>query len=1083
VKISPNSTSLSYDHKAVEAKWQKKWQEVSAFSFDEKNPARKYYVLEMFPYPSGKIHMGHLRNYAIGDAVARFKKLQGFNVLHPMGFDSFGLPAENAALEHKVHPEKWTLENVQNMRHELKSIGLSIDWDREVITCLPDYYKHEQKMFIDFLKAGLAYQKESFVNWDPIDQTVLANEQVIDGRGWRSGALVEKKKLRQWFLKVSDFSEELLSELKNLKGWDERVLTMQERWIGKSFGATINFKITNNQQPTANNLDIYTTRPETLFGASFVAISPNHPLAEKLAENNPEIRNFIDECNRSAVDEQTIEKQEKKGLKTGLQVIHPLSEFMDNLPPYLGGRSSRLQTESASGATRGVHKLDIYLANFVLMDYGTGALFGCPAHDERDFEFAKKYNLPIKPVVADLKQFLAETDFINFSHPKIQELVSKIKAQAKNSHDEVELAKLAFYMVRDQFDHAMDDEKYRDQKPNLKASDVVENNGAFCFGKSVLLAAILRGLQIPCGFSDQLLMFDETISDKKIIHTVNAIYLKSLQKWIRVDARGNKPQDVNAEFDLEKEILAYEARKEWNEIDNLGIYSDVSAATIQLHESCKTNAEVVENLFAEQKFSAENFHNEDGVMVNSSFLDGLTCDQAKEKIIATLAEKNLATKKVNYRLRDWGVSRQRYWGCPIPILYLEDGSIVPVPEDQLPVELPKDVEFTGAGNPLALHPTWKHTSYKMPDGRVVKATRETDTFDTFFESSWYFLRYLSAKDTNKAFDRDLANQVVPVDQYIGGVEHAVLHLLYARFFTKALRQCGYLNVSEPFASLLTQGMVCHQAFKDKAGKWVYAGDAVKKEDGKFYHAKTGEELVAGRSEKMSKSKKNVVEPVGIVEKYGADTARLFMLSDSPPARDLEWSDAGIEGCFKYINRLWRLVAGITNYELQITNESQDHGIVRLTHRTIKEVGEEYEKMGFNRAIAKIREFSNELEKFTPQGVEEQKIMNFALRNLVILLAPIMPHLAEELWQKLGYTSLVTTEKFPQFDEKLVVENQVKVAVQVCGKLRALVEMPKGADKAELEKAALANENVQKFIAGQEIKKIITVPDKLVNIVV
>ena len=826
----------NYNHKLAEKKWQKIWEEKNIFKFDENSSKEKYYVLEMFPYPSGKIHMGHLRNYTIGDAVARFKKLQGINVLHPMGFDAFGLPAENAALEHKVHPQNWTLENVKTMSTDLKSIGLSLDWSRQVVTCMPDYYKHEQKIFIDFLKAGLAYQKESFVNWDPIDQTVLANEQVIDGRGWRSGALVEKKKLKQWFLKVSDFSEELLSELKNLSGWDERVLTMQEKWIGKSEGLVIDFKIVDQNQ----KISVYTTRGDTLFGASFIGISPHHPIAAELAQKNAEAKKFIQECATSAVDEQTIEKQEKKGFKTGFQVVHPLDENQ---------------------------KLDVYIANFVLMEYGTGAIFACPAHDERDFEFAKKYNLPIR--------------------------------------------------------------------------QVVDSAGA------------------PLPFL------------------------------------------------------------------------------------------------------------EDGLIINSEFLNGLTCAAAKEKVFEILAAKSEAVKKTNFRLRDWGVSRQRYWGCPIPILYLEDGSVVTVPEEDLPVQLPQDVEFTGAGNPLALHPTWKYTTYQGQ-----KAIRETDTFDTFFESSWYFLRYIS-QPQDKAFDKEAANKFMPVDQYIGGVEHAVLHLLYARFFTKALKKCGYLNVSEPFKNLLTQGMVCHQTYKDKeTGKWLFPAQASEKPE---------DQVIVGRSEKMSKSKKNTVEPARIIESYGADTARLFMLSDSPASRDLEWSESGIDGAWKYVNRLWKLVAA--NCDLEISGEvSPQHPITKLTYKTIFAVREELEKMGFNRAIAKIREFSNALEKFEIKSAQDATVMNFALKNLVILFSPIMPHLSEELSQKLGCEGLVTEAKFPSFDEKLIAENEVGIAVQVSGKLRAVIQMAKGTDRSEMERLAFENENVKKFIEGQEIKKIITVADKLVNIV-
>lgn len=1027
----------NYSHSASEKKWQKIWDEKNIFKFDENSAKEKYYVLEMFPYPSGKIHMGHLRNYAIGDAVARFKKLSGFNVLHPMGFDAFGLPAENAALEHKIHPQDWTLSNIETMSKDLKSIGLSLDWSRKVVTCLPDYYKHEQKIFIDFVKAGLAYQKESFVNWDPIDQTVLANEQVIDGRGWRSGALVEKKKLKQWFLKVSDFSEELLSELKNLPGWDERVLSMQEKWIGKSEGLIIDFKISHQSSvvspvavdcrpSTVDSISVYTTRPDTLFGASFLGISPHHPIALELAKTNSEIKNFIDECNRNAVDEQTIEKQEKKGIATGLQVLHPLNSNW---------------------------KLDVYIANFVLMEYGTGAIFACPAHDTRDFEFAKKYNLPIKKVVAELPKFLEETKLIDFKNPEIQNIIAKLKSV---THDEIELTKAAFHFVRDEINHPMDDEKYLSQKPFLKASEVLQDKAGFCFGKTALLAAILRGLHIPCGFSDQLLMLDEDVSDRKIIHTVNAVYLKSLQKWIRLDPRGQ-----GSEFSLEKEILTYPARAEFNEINNLGIYCDIPKSAISLYEKSKTNSEIIDNLFDTPNLDVAAADDGEGVMINSDFLDGKTNCEAK-KIVADILEKQgVAQRKINYRLRDWGISRQRYWGCPIPMLYLEDGSVVPVPEDQLPVELPKDVEFNGNGNPLAQHPTWKYTTYKGQ-----KAVRETDTFDTFFESSWYFLRYIS-QPSDKAFDRDAVNKFMPVDQYIGGVEHAVLHLLYARFFTKALKKCGYLDVSEPFKSLLTQGMVCHQTYKDaKTGKWIFPSDAI---------GKSADEVIIGRSEKMSKSKKNTVEPAHIVESYGADTARLFMLSDTPASRDLDWSESGIDGAWKYVNRLWKLVI---SRQSSVANSANDAEILRITHKTIAAVKDEYEKMGFNRAIAKIREFSNALEKFETNS----EAMNFALKNLVILFSPIMPHLAEELWEKLGNKTLVSAEKFPDFDPALIAEDEVGVAVQVAGKLRAVIQMPKGTAKETMEKLAFENENVKKFIEGKEIKKVIIVPDKLVNIV-
>jgi leucyl-tRNA synthetase len=1016
----------NYNHKLAESKWQKVWNEKDIFKFDENSSKPKYYVLEMFPYPSGKIHMGHLRNYAIGDVLARFKKAQGFNVLHPMGFDAFGLPAENAALEHNVHPEDWTLSNIENMKKELKSIGLSLDWSSGLVTCLPDYYKHEQKIFLDFVKAGLAYQKESFVNWDPIDQTVLANEQVIDGRGWRSGALVEKKKLSQWFLKVSDFSEELLSELKNLHGWDDRVKTMQEKWIGKSEGLIVEFAPAEKENDA---IKVYTTRGDTLFGASFLAISPNHPIAQKLSEDNAEIKDFIDECNRSAVDEETIETQEKKGIKTGLQVVHPLD------PNW---------------------KLDVYIANFVLMDYGTGAVFGCPAHDPRDFEFATKYNLPIRQVVANLAEFLEENEVINFSNPEIQAIAKKLKAENKT---DVEFVKAALSFVAQEISYAMAEEGTKTQKPSLKASDVLENKNAFCFGKCALFAAILRANKIPCGFSDQLLTLDEDKPEKKIIHTMNLVYFKEQKKWLRLDPRYFDAEKIAASLSEMKDLIAYEAEDHLGEIDEYASYANFPKEVNELYQKSATNSDLLNNLFDSSSAAkvTEPF-TDPGVIFNSDFLSGLSIPEAKEAVFEAL--KDACEKKINYRIRDWGVSRQRYWGCPIPMLYLEDGTVVSVPEDQLPVELPKDVEFNGNGNPLANHPTWKHTTYKGQ-----KAIRETDTFDTFFESSWYYLRYIS-HPADKAFDADKADKFMPVDQYIGGVEHAVMHLLYARFFIKALKKCGYLTASEPFKALLTQGMVCHATYKNKeTGKWITPTEAAAMPD---------DQVIVGRSEKMSKSKKNTVEPLHIVESYGADVARLFMLSDTPPSRDLEWSESGIDGCWKYINRLWRLLEP----KADKPNEKADADLIRLTHKTIAAVKEEYEKISFNRAIAKLREFSNALEKF--QG--STKVRNSALKNLVILLSPIAPHLSEEMWSNLGESGLASEAKFPEFDPALVVDDVVGIAFQVCGKLRAVEELSKTLSKEELEKAAFNHENVKKFIDGKEIKRVIVVPGKLVNIV-
>ena len=853
-------TLENYNHKLAEKKWQKIWEEEESFKFDENSNKEKFYVLEMFPFPSGKIHMGHLRNYAIGDGLARFKKMQNFNVLHPMGFDAFGLPAENAALQNNIHPAKWTYSNIEHMTDELKSIGFAYDWSRKLATCDVEYYKHEQKIFLDFLKHDLVYQKESYVNWDPIDQTVLANEQVIDGKGWRSGAVVEKKKLKQWFLRVSDFSEELLAELKNLPGWDHKVLTMQEKWIGKSQGALIDFVTTDNQK-----LTVYTTRPETIFGASFIGIAANHPLAIKLEKDNQEIANFVKECNKTAIDEETLEKTEKKGIDTGIKIKHPFDESIE---------------------------LPLYIANFVLMDYGTGAIFACPAHDQRDFEFAKKYNLPITQVIGEQQEL--------------------------------------------------------------------------------------------------------------------------------------------------KEAFT-----------------------------------------------------EDGKMINSDFLNDLSNKEAKEKIIQILEEKKIGKRKINYRLRDWGISRQRYWGCPIPVLYDEEGNVTPVDEKTLPVTLPDNVTFDKKGNPLDRHPNWKNIEI---NGK--KFIRETDTFDTFFESSWYFLRFAS-QPKDKAFDKEKVNKLLPVDQYIGGVEHAVLHLLYARFFTKALKKCGYLDFDEPFKNLLTQGMVCHQTFKDEDGNWQFPHDITKDENGNLINFETKKKVIDGRSEKMSKSKKNVVEPANIIDAYGADTARLFMLSDSPPEKDLGWSDSGIDGAWKYVNRLFKLVSGFVqdglvefdekeffdDQKVKILSKEQIE-IIKLTHKTIKEVAKNFENMAFNVVIAKIREFSNALEKINSNGELDKKIKAFALNNVVLFISPIMPHLAEELWSLLGNKKNIASGiEFPKFNSKLTIDDEIKIAVQVNGKLRTVLNLATNISKEEVEKSALDDENVKRNIGDKEVRKVIYVPGKLVNIVI
>ena len=850
-----------YNVKENEQKWQAAWDDKGCFQVREDNDRPKYYVLEMFPYPSGRIHMGHVRNYTLGDVVARYKKARGFNVLHPMGWDAFGLPAENAAIENKVPPAQWTRENIATMRRQLKTMGLSYDWGRELATCEPDYYRHEQKMFLDFLANGLVYRKESWVNWDPVENTVLANEQVIDGRGWRSGALVEKRQLSQWFLKITDYAEELLKGIETLDRWPDRVRLMQENWIGRSEGAHVRFQFDGRD----GQLDIYTTRPDTLFGASFCAVAANHPLAQELARGNPDLADFVAECNRLGTSEAAIETAEKMGFDTGVKVLHPFIEG---------------------------HALPVYVANFVLMDYGTGAIFGCPAHDQRDLDFARKYGLPVLPVVAP------------------------------------------------------------------KGTDAA----SFTVG-------------------------DDAFTD-------------------------------------------------------------------------------------------------DGLLINSDFLDGLTVPDAKSKIIDRLEDMGIGTRAVNYRLRDWGVSRQRYWGCPIPIIHCGDCGIVPVPEADLPVELPADVDFSGTGNPLARHPSWKHVACPTC-GKP--AERETDTFDTFFESSWYFARFCNPA-SDAPLDRAAVDYWLPVDQYIGGIEHAVLHLLYSRFFTRALKKCGYLSVEEPFAGLLTQGMVCHQTFKDAAGKWllpsqvVFDGDAAK-------HAETGQPVTLGRSEKMSKSKKNVVDPEAIIGAYGADTARLFMLSDSPPDRDLEWTDAGVDGAWRYLNRLWRLVTenpaplAAADAARPETISTAAEEVLKATHKTIDGVSADLEKFHFNKAVARIRELTNAVEGLKDTAPDANWVRRFALETLSLLIAPMTPHLAEALWLELGHEdTLVADTAWPVADPAYLVDDLVTIAVQVNGKLRGTIELPKDCAKDAAEDAALALDKVQSVLEGKPPRKVIVVPNRIVNVV-
>jgi leucyl-tRNA synthetase len=849
-----------YNFRESEAAWQRRWAERRCFEAVEDPACPKYYVLEMFPYPSGKLHVGHVRNYTMGDLVARYRRAQGFNVLHPMGWDAFGLPAENAAIDSGVHPAKWTAENIATMRGQLQRMGFGYDWSRELAACDPEYYRHEQKMFLDFLAAGLAYRKESWVNWDPVENTVLANEQVVEGRGWRSGALVEKRLLSQWFLRITAFTEELLAALGGLERWPERVRLMQENWIGRSEGARVRFAVVGRD----DEIEVFTTRPDTLFGASFLALSPNHPLAQTLAAQDPGLAAFIAECNRLGTSEAAIEAAEKRGYATGLEALHPLDP---------------------------ARRVPVYVANFVLMEYGTGAIFGCPAHDQRDLDFARKYRLPVLSVVLP-----PDADPANFA-----------------------------------------------------------------------------------------------IGDTAYV--------------------------------------------------------------------------------------------EDGTVYNSDFLDGLPVEAAKQAVGARLEASGRGTRTVAYRLRDWGVSRQRYWGCPIPVVHCPGCGIVPVPEAELPIELPQDVNFDKPGNPLDHHPTWKHVSCP----RCGKpAQRETDTLDTFFDSSWYFLRFCSAH-APVAFERAAAQYWMPVDQYIGGVEHAVLHLLYSRFFMRALKQCGYLDLEEPFAGLFTQGMVCHQTYQSADGEWLFPEEVTTDAAGQLVDEQ-GRPVIAGRNEKMSKSKKNVVGLDDIVETYGADTARFYLLSDSPPERDLEWTETGIEGIWRYVNRLWRMVAEPVialpppGAAIPPTLSPALVAIRRTIHKTIAAVTDDLEKFRFNRAVARIRELTNALDELPAADPGAGAVLREGLETLARLLGPMMPHLAEEMWHELGGATLLAETRWPRPDPDLARDEQVTVAIQVNGKLRGTLDLPRDAEKAAVETAALALPAVARLLDGRAPRRVVVVPNRIVNIV-
>ena len=870
-----------YNPRASEPKWQKAWEDAKLFATRNDDPREKYYVLEMFPYPSGRIHMGHVRNYAMGDVVARYKRAKGFNVLHPMGWDAFGLPAENAARDNKVNPRDWTYANIATMKGQLKTMGLSLDWDREFATCDPSYYRHQQKMFLDFWKAGLVERRNAKVNWDPVDMTVLANEQVIDGRGWRSGALVEQRDLTQWFFKITSMAQELLDGLGTLDRWPEKVKLMQSNWIGRSEGLQLRWKLDAATAPEGETeLEVYTTRPDTIFGASFMAIAADHPLARKVAANNPELAAFIEEVKRGGTSAVALETAEKKGFDTGIRVVHPFDENWT---------------------------LPVHVANFVLMDYGTGAIFGCPSGDQRDLDFANKYGLPVVPVVM--------------------------------------------------------------------------------------------------------------------------------------------PEDGDA-------------------------------ATFKVTDEAYTD---------------------DGVMINSRFLDGMTPKQAFEEVANRLeavefAGRPQAQRKVQFRLRDWLISRQRYWGCPIPIIHCDDCGAVPVPQSDLPVVLPDEVSFEKPGNPLDHHPTWKNVC--CPNcGK--DARRDTDTMDTFGDSSWYFARFTDPWNEENPTDLnyvDGAKGWLPVNQYIGGIEHAILHLLYSRFFTRAMKATGHLNsVEEPFEGLFTQGMVVHETYKGPNG-WVTPTEiSIVETDGKRSATLLdgGAPVEIGSIEKMSKSKKNVVDPDDIIASYGADTARWFMLSDSPPERDVIWTEAGVEGAHRFVQRVWRIVSEAAPHVAGTAPETGKEGdalaISRATHKIIKAIGEDIERLGFNKAVARLYELTNALAPLAANAANADAAMKAAMREsfeaLIKMIAPMMPHLAEECWAELGATGLVGNQPWPVFDPALVVDDEILLPVQINGKKRADLTISRNADQAAVEAAVLAMDVVRAALDGKSPRKIIVVPQRIVNVVI
>ncbi len=826
--------------KAIEKKWQKNFSDQKLYN----KGGKKFYCLEMFPYPSGRIHMGHVRNYTIGDVIARYKFMNGFDVLHPMGWDSFGLPAENASKANNLHPKIWTHKNIDTMKNQLKMLGLSIDWDLEISTCDKEYYKHQQSLFIDLYNHGLVSRKETYVNWDPVEKTVLANEQVINGRGWRSNAIVERKKLSQWFFNITKFSDQLLDDLILLDGWPEKVKLMQKNWIGKSFGCEINFTLNNSDK----KIKVFTTRPDTIFGASFIALSVDHVLNEKY-KNTEAFLKFRKECDKTGTTEEALANADKLGFDTGLFVDHP---FIKN------------------------KKLPVYFANFVLMDYGTGAIFGCPGHDQRDFDFAKKYTLPITKVVSDGK--------------------------------------------------------------------------------------------------------DEPLTE------------------------------------------AYTGS---------------------------------------------------GKLINSGLLNGLDVEKAKNKIINEIEQKNLGSKKTLYRLKDWGISRQRYWGCPIPMIYLEDGSVVPVEKSELPIELPEDIDLNSQGNPLVNHPKWKDTTQKST-GK--KAIRETDTLDTFVDSSWYYLRFCSPNSDNAPFDQKKIDYWMPVDQYIGGIEHAILHLLYSRFFTKSIKECNKnFHLSEPFKNLFTQGMVCHESYKDEKGNWLYPEEVEKINNNQFVKKSDKSKVFVGQPESMSKSKKNTIDPETMINHYGADSVRWFILSDSPPEKDIQWASTGVEAANKFLQKIFNLNQLVLNRNDKKPNTEKENKLLKEINNYIIKIDNSINNFKFNVSIAHFYQLYNFFKNYIKEEISNQ-ILRDCLIKIMKLMLPITPHLSHECLSLLDCKNF---KDWPKID-KVSIKEDIKLAVQINGKTRDIIQIKKDLDEESIKDFILHNSKAKKYFENRMIKKTIFVKNKIIN---